>query len=178
MSRQLLDGERAAFNEIPTTMRAAAADVLAEAAAARRDLRETAAQLADDLRSGAGSMQLHARRAGAIGGGAARDAMESGRAAGARAWRDARRHAADWGQTALDQARSRPAAVLVGVAVIGVAIGYWLRGATQRAGRTSAASRAATRASARQSQAAGRTGRKDNGAERSHRSASTTSAPE
>lgn len=175
MSRQSLDGDRATFQDIPMTMKAAAADVLAEASAARRDLRETAAQLAEDLRSGAGSMQLHARRARAIGGGAALDAMQTGRVAGTRAWRDARRHAADWGHSALEQARSRPAAVLVGVAVIGVAIGFWLRGASQRANRNAAASRTA---SARAPQAAGRESRKSNGAEAGRRSRSTTAAHE
>ncbi|HEY6940809.1 hypothetical protein [Dokdonella sp.] len=176
MSRLSLDGDRATFHDIPMTMKAAAADVLAEASAARRDLRETAAQLADDLRAGAGSMQLHARRARAIGGSAALDAVEMGRAAGASAWREARRHAADWGHGALEQARSRPAAVLVGVAVIGVAIGFWLRGASQRASRDAAARRSTT-ARVRAPQA-GRASGKGNGAGAGRRSHSATAAHE
>jgi hypothetical protein len=78
-------------------------------------------------------MQVHARRAAAIGGSAAAVAVETGLRAATRAWHDARRQAAVWGSTALDQARSRPATVLIGVAVIGVAVGFWLRGASRRA---------------------------------------------
>ncbi|MGN6519593.1 MAG: hypothetical protein ACTHK2_09250 [Dokdonella sp.] len=138
MSRQILKGDHASFQDIPATMKAATVDVMAEAAAARSQLRDTAAQLADDMRSAAQSVQLHARRARAVGGSVARDAMETGMKAGSHAWHEARRHAAQWGGVAMKQARSRPAAVLVGMAVIGVAVGFWLRGAARRASAASA----------------------------------------
>jgi hypothetical protein len=47
--------------------------------------------------------------------------------------------------TALEQARSRPAVVLVGVAVVGLAVGFWLRG-TSRAAMTPAQTRRPSRA--------------------------------
>ena len=115
MSKQLFNGDHASLQDIPTTMKAAAADVLAEATAARHHLRDTAAQLADDMRSDAQSMQVTARRARVLGTSVARDAMETGAKAGAQAWREARRHAVEWGGAAVKQARTRPAAVLVGV---------------------------------------------------------------
>jgi len=129
--RSFINGDHA--TDIPTTMKAAAFDVLAEASAARNDLRAAAARVATDARAGKASLQVHAKRAAAIGSNAASDAMETGLRAGSRAWRDARRHAAAWGSSALDQARSRPAAVLVGVAIAGVAIGFWLHSASRRA---------------------------------------------
>lgn len=177
MSRRLLDGGRASFDDIPTTMKAAAADVLAEASAARRDLRETATQLAEELRSGAGSVRVHARRAGAIGSEAAREAIDRGQAAGMQAWRDARRHAAEWGSVAISQARSRPGVLLVGAAVACVAIGFWLRGASRRANLASSGARAAS-ARARAPETARRGARKANGRS-GHREGSTaTSAHE
>ena len=127
-----MNGERANIHDIPNAVRAAAFDVLAEASAVRKDLRRTAAQMAADARVGTASLRAHARRAATIGGNTATDAMETGLRAGTQAWRDARRQAAAWGSTALDQARSRPAAVLVGVAIVGVAVGFWLRAASRR----------------------------------------------
>jgi hypothetical protein len=107
--------QRNDIRDIPTTMKAAAFEVLAEASAA-----------SDDLRG-------HARRAAAISGDAAVDAMETGLQAGTQAWRDARRQAAEWGVSALEQARSRPGVVLIGVAMAGLAVGFWLRGTSRRA---------------------------------------------
>ena len=101
--------------EIPAAMKAAAFDVLAEASGAR-----------DDLRG-------HARRAASISAGAAADAMETTLQAGSRTWREAQRQAAALGANALEQARSRPGLVIVSVAVLGLAAGFWLRGASRRA---------------------------------------------
>jgi hypothetical protein len=133
VSRRLLNGEHATFHDVPGAMRTAASHVLAEASAARNDLLTTAAHMAADARAGASAVRRHARRAAAYGSDVAAGAMDSGLEAGAQAWRDARRHAVEWGSVAMKQARSRPAAVLVGVAVIGVAIGFWLRGTSRRA---------------------------------------------
>lgn len=133
MFRQSSNGELDSFHDVPMTMKSAAAGVLDEAVAARDDLRATAADIAAEARAAAAAMQVHARRAAAISGSAAAQAMQSGRRAGTRAWQDARRHATEWGATALEQARSRPAMVVVGVAVIGVAVGFWLRGTSRRA---------------------------------------------
>lgn len=101
--------------DIPAAMKAAAFDVLAEASGAR-----------DDLRG-------HARRAASIGAGAAADAMDATLQAGSRTWREAQRQAAALGANALEQAKSRPGLVIVGVAVFGLAVGFWLRGTSRRA---------------------------------------------
>lgn len=101
--------------EIPASIKAAAFDVLAEASGAR-----------DDLRG-------HARRAASISAGAAAEAMETTLQAGSRTWREAQRQAAALGANALEQARSRPGLVIVSVAVLGIAAGFWLRGASRRA---------------------------------------------
>jgi hypothetical protein len=106
--------------------------MLAEAAEARAGLADAASQIADDARVGAKSLQVHARRAALAGATAANDAIESGMQVGAQAWREARRQAAEWGSTAIAQARSRPATVVVGVAIVGVAVGFWLRGSLRR----------------------------------------------
>ena len=133
MSKQHFNGEHSSFRDIPMTMKAAAFDVLTEASAAREDLRGAAAKMADEARHGATLVRKYGRRAAGIGSNAAADMLEAGRDAGTQAWREARRQAAEWGTVALRQARSRPAVVLVGVAVIGVAVGFWLRGASRRA---------------------------------------------
>ncbi|TCO40766.1 hypothetical protein [Dokdonella fugitiva] len=179
MSKQLFNGDHASLQDIPTTMKAAAADVLAEATAARHHLRDTAAQLADDMRSAAQSMQVHARRARVLGTSVARDAMETGAKAGAQAWREARRHAVEWGGAAVKQARTRPAAVLVGVAVIGAAIGFWLWGASRRATTaraTDASASTRTRGPDGRSSRSAAT-RKSNGRSGGRRSNSTTAPP-
>ena len=132
MSRSFINGDRATMHDIPMTMKAAAFDVLAEASAARKDLRGRAALIAADARAGTAALRVHARRVAAIGAGAASDAMDGGLRAGTQAWRDARRQAAVWGSSALDQARSRPVAVLVGVAIVGVAVGFWLHSVSRR----------------------------------------------
>ncbi len=165
MSRQILNGEHAHVHDVPRAMKAAASHVLAEASAARNDLLTTAAHMAADARAGASSMRRHARRAAAYGSDAATEMMESGWDAGTRAWRDARRQAGEWGSVALAQARSRPAVVLVGVAVVGVAIGFWLRSASRRASlaATANASRKATTTRARTNDAGGPAMRKANG---------------
>ena len=129
--KSFINGDHA--TDLPTTLKAAAFDVLAEASAARNDLHGAAARIAADARVGRTSLQVHAKRAAAIGGGAASDALETGLRAGSRAWRDAQRQATAWGSSALDRARSQPAAVLVGVAIVGVAIGFWLNSASRRA---------------------------------------------
>ena len=175
MSRQILKGDLASFQDIPATMKAATADVMAEAAAARSQLRDTAAQLADDMRSAAQSMQVHARRARAVGGSVARDAMETGMKAGSHAWHEARRHAAQWGGVAMKQARSRPAAVLVGIAAIGVAVGFWLRGAARRASAASDSGESASRTRGSEGASARSAGaRKANGRSGGRRGNSTT----
>ncbi len=133
MSRQHINGGHSSFRDIPMTMKAAAFDVLTEASATREDLRGLAANMANEARLGAALVRKHGLRAAGISGNAAADVIEAGRDAGTQAWRDARRHASEWGTVALRQARSRPAIVLVGVAVIGVAVGFWLRGASRRA---------------------------------------------
>lgn len=117
---------------VPDSLGAAAADMLAETAAARGELVGAALKIAGDARAGAKSLQVHARRAALAGTTAANEAIGSGLQAGAKAWRDARRNAAEWGGAAMAQARSRPAAVVVGVAAVGVAVGFWLRGNLRR----------------------------------------------
>jgi hypothetical protein len=149
VSRLHINGEHSSLRDIPLTMKAAAFDVLTEASAAREDLRDVAASMANEARLGAKLVRKHGRRAAGIGGNAAADMIEAGREAGTQAWRDARRQAAEWGTVALRQARSRPAVVLVGVAVVGVALGFWLRGASRRAAvqmprRTTRTSKAGT----------------------------------
>jgi hypothetical protein len=178
VSRQILNGEHAHVHDVPRAMKAAASHVLAEASAARNDLLTTAAHMAADARAGASSMRKHARRAAAYGSDAATEMMESGWDAGTRAWRDARRQAGEWGSVALAQARSRPAVVLVGVAVVGIAIGFWLRGASRRASvaTTADASRKATAARARAAAAGGRTMGKANGRDASRRANSASAA--
>lgn len=161
-------------------MKTAASHVLAEASAKRDDLLATAAHMAADARAGASAMRKHARRAAAYGSDMAAGAMESGMEAGAQAWRDARRHAAEWGSVAMKQARSRPAAVIVGVAVIGVAIGFWLRGASRRANvaTTGANTNRATTARARKPEVSvrGEHTQKGRGANRSASSTNSSHA--
>jgi hypothetical protein len=125
MFRQRDESGLAAIGDIPTAMKAAAFEVLAEASGARNDLRG------------------HARRAASISAEAAADAMETTLQAGSRTWREAQRQAAALGANALEQARSRPGLVIVGVAVFGLAVGFWLRGASRRALPTAQARRPA-----------------------------------
>jgi hypothetical protein len=176
VSRQILNGELAHVHDVPRAMKAAASHVLAEASAARNDLLTTAAHMAADARAGASSMRRHARRAAAYGSDAATEMMESGWDAGARAWRDARRQAGEWGSAALAQARSRPAVVLVGVAVVGIAIGFWLCDASRRANRatTAGTSRKSATVDARATAAGSRTMGKANGRDRSRRANSAS----
>jgi len=129
MFRQRDESGFAAIGDIPTAVKAAAFDVLAEASGARDDLR------------------AHARRAASISAGAAADAMESTLQAGSRTWREAQRQAAVLGANALEQAKSRPGLVIVGVAMFGLAVGFWLRGASRRALPPAPAARRPTRAS-------------------------------